>query len=82
MARPVLAIFMTTQNVAALVLAALLAACGSGANKADATAKGGPPACAGDISKASASLQKAYQSFQRRTKLRALGPGRSFAHHL
>ena len=66
MARTVLATSITSPNLAALVLAALLTACGSGANKADATAKVGPPACTGDLSKASAPLQKAYPSFQRR----------------
>ena len=66
MARPVLASFMTRENVAALVLAALLAACGSGANKAGSTASVSALVCTGDLSKASAPLQKAYPSFQRR----------------
>jgi hypothetical protein len=81
---------MTTRNLIALALVGLLAACGSDANKADAIAKSGPPVCAGDLSKASAQLQKAYPAFQRRIEAgsfyhaleRRLGPPRSCARSL
>jgi hypothetical protein len=85
MARAVLVTCVTSRKLAALVLVALLAACGSDANRAHAMAKVGPPPCTGDLSKASTPLQKAYPSFQRQIQAgpfyhaleQQLGPARS-----
>jgi hypothetical protein len=78
---------MTVRSLAVLAFVGLLTACGSGAKKADATAKAGPPICTGDLSQASADLQKAYWPLQRRIEVgpfyraleQRLGPPRSCA---
>jgi len=49
----------------AVVLFGLLAGCGSGATKTDATPERSPPACSGELSQGAAELQRAYPSFQR-----------------
>ena len=87
MARPVLASSMTPRNLVALALVGLLAACGSGAKKADATAKASPLICAGDLSHAPSELQSAYPPLRHRIEAgplyhaleQRLGPPRSCA---
>jgi len=67
MARAVLERRMTVRHYfAALAIFGLVTACGSGAKKSDARIGAGPPLCTGELSQASAELQKAYPSFQRR----------------
>jgi hypothetical protein len=68
MARAVLASFMTPQNLVALVLVGLLAACSSGAKKVDAPAKPVPLICTGDLSHASPELQSAYPPLRHRVE--------------
>jgi len=51
---------MMTTNFVAVVVVCLLAACGSGTKKADATAKAVPLICTGDLSQALSELQSAY----------------------
>jgi hypothetical protein len=81
---------MMAGRLAALGIIGLLAACGGGPKKTDATAQAGPPVCTGDLSQAPANLQSAYSSLQRRTEAgpfyhaleQRLGPPRSCARSL
>jgi hypothetical protein len=59
---------MTARSLAALAILGLLTACGSGVKQADAQSKATPLVCTGSLSQASAELQEAYPSFQRRVE--------------
>ncbi len=87
MARAVLASFMTPRYAIALALIGLLAACGSGPKKTEATAKAVPLVCSGDLSHAPSELQSAYPPLRHRIEAgplyqaleQRLGPPRSCA---
>ena len=87
MACPVLASFMTPRNLVAFALIGLLAACGSGATKTDATTKAVPLICTGDLSQAPSELQSAYPPLRHHIEAgplyqalkQRLGPPRSCA---
>jgi hypothetical protein len=87
MARAVLAMSITPHNLVALALIGLLAACGSGAKKAEATGKAGPLICTGDLARAPSELQSAYPPLRHRIEAgplyqalaKRLGPPRSCA---